>query len=165
MLSSHKNTKNWIAQPTQNHLQSESKTFLHVNRALPSGFDIMPMILLRLPNYSQATEGNWGTYYLRNADFRSGFNFILKLRRATPDINEVRVLPSNQSIFVAFPLLNLRFLVPNLRNETNPIDSIVKKDARKKNQGCSITETNQPWSHCWKYIKPYIKMTSMKFSM
>ena len=39
----------------------------------------------------------------------------------------LRVLPSNQSVFEAFPLLNPRFLVLNLRNETSPIDSIVKK--------------------------------------
>ena len=146
MLSCHKNTKNWIAQPTQNHLQSESKTFLQVNPALRSGFDCMPKIMLRLPNYSQATEGNRGSYSLKSADFKSGFLFFLKWRRATPDINEVRALPSNQCVFPTFSLLNLQVLVPKLRNETSRIEFHSKKDARKNmaNHEWSFRYIDQP---------------------
>ena len=48
-------------------------------------------------------------------------------------MNEVRVPPSNQRVFPTFPLLNLRVLAPNIRNETILVDSIEKKDARKEN--------------------------------
>ena len=92
-------------------------------------------------------------------------NFFLKLRGATLDDDKVCVLPSNQGDFPCFLLLNLRILAPNLRNETSRIDSNSEKDARKKNRGRLITKTNRPWSHCWKYMTPYIKMTSMKISL
>ena len=125
----------------------------------------MAKIRLPLPNYPQATEGNRDSYSLKGADFKSGFIFFLKWRRATPDINKVRVLPSNRRVFPTFPLLNLRVLAPKLRNEPNLIDSIAKKVARLKNRKCLSIETNELWLHCWKYINPYFKMTSRKFSM
>ena len=108
MLICHKNNQNWCAQQTWNHFHTYDEAFFDENRALCSVFDSMPMIVLRLPNYPQATEGNRDWYSLKHADFKSGFTFFLKWRGAMLDINEVCVLPSNQCNFRTFSLLNVR---------------------------------------------------------